>query len=74
MGTPTAEQIEVLRAYAKEHGRTWKADLNRDWMTGKACGPLQQIRNQLGPSWLVRFSLKPQAAGSDFRGKNESKP
>ncbi len=62
MVSPTEEQIEALRAYAKEHGRTWKADLNHDWMTGQAFGALQQIRNQFGPSWLVRFSFKSPAA------------
>jgi len=30
MGKPTDEQLEAIRAYAKEHGRKWKADLNHD--------------------------------------------
>jgi hypothetical protein len=56
-GTPTHEQIEALRQYAAEHGRNWKSQLNADWMNGQSSGPLQQIRNQFGPSWLVRFQL-----------------
>jgi hypothetical protein len=58
----TAEQLAALRSYADEHGRTWKAQLNYEWMSGTASGPLQQIRNAFGPSWLVRFSLPKENA------------
>ena len=60
---PTPDQLEALRQYAEDHGRTWKAQLNRAWMTGPYGdndhgNPLQCVRNQFGPSWLVRFSFK----------------
>jgi hypothetical protein len=55
--TPTAAQLSALVCYATGHGRTWKSQLNDDWMNGRAEGELQQIRNQFGPSWLVRFRL-----------------
>jgi hypothetical protein len=53
----TAEQMRALQAYASTHGRTWKAQLNHEWMTGTARGTLQQVRNTFGPTWLVRFRL-----------------
>lgn len=59
---PTPEQLAALSAYAAEHGRTWKSQLNDDWMNGRASGPLQQVRNQFGPSWLVRFRLPKECA------------
>lgn len=58
MKTLTPEQFEALRDYAKQNGRNWKSQLRDDWITGKAYGELQQIRNQFGPSWLTRFKLK----------------
>jgi hypothetical protein len=62
---PTTEQIEALRKYAAGNGRCWKSQLHDAWMAGGydastgsyIDGPLQQIRNQFGPSWLMRFSL-----------------
>jgi hypothetical protein len=53
----TAEQLAALRNYADTHGRTWKAQLNHEWMTGTSRGLLQQIRNSFGPTWLVQFRL-----------------
>jgi hypothetical protein len=53
----TPEQLTALQAYAASHGRTWKAQLNYEWQSGTAHGPLQQIRNSFGPSWLIRFKL-----------------
>jgi hypothetical protein len=61
-----AQQIQALKLFAAAHGRNWKSALRNLWMNGaynyavlggadSAC--LQQIRNELGPSWLVRFSL-----------------
>ena len=49
---PTIDQLKVLIKYAKEHGRSWKHDLNTDWMYARTQGTLQGIRNQFGPSWL----------------------
>jgi hypothetical protein len=64
---PTAVQIEALKQFAAANGRTWKFELNYLWMNGaynyavlggadSAC--LQQIRNQFGPSWLLKHGAK----------------
>ena len=62
----TPHQADAILAYAHEHGRNWKSDLRADWMHARARvyrGPhdyraeLQQVRNQLGPSWLTRVKL-----------------
>jgi hypothetical protein len=63
---PTAEQIQALSTFAKANGRNWKQNLRHAWETGlyshykgtERCDLLQQIRNNFGPSWLVRFSFK----------------
>lgn len=54
---PTPEQEAALRAYAAEHGPTWKADLRADWMSARAPGLLQQVRNSLGPAWLETWEV-----------------
>ncbi len=63
----TAEQIEALKLFATANGRLWKSALNHLWMTGAydrnvlggaQSNVLQTIRNQFGPTWLYRFSLK----------------
>jgi hypothetical protein len=54
---PTAAQLAAVRAYATEHGRTWKRQLLEDWMTGRCQAELQQLRNAFGPSWLAQFRL-----------------
>ena len=65
LGEPTVEQWEALKAYAAEHGRTWKAALREDWMD--ACqnisdpnqqALLQQLRNTFGPRWLMLVDIK----------------
>lgn len=64
----TNEAIEILRR-AKEAAfskRSWKQDLSIAWSQGNYAtfgwrdmdGELQRIRNQFGPSWLVRVSIK----------------
>jgi hypothetical protein len=53
----TEAQAQALQAYAKEHGRTWKSQLNQDWMTGKTEGELQQVRNIFGPRWLQGYKV-----------------
>jgi hypothetical protein len=60
--TPTPEQLKALHDYAKWAGRTWKDQLNRDWMRAGSDWPgeygyLQQVRNTFGPSWLLKFKL-----------------
>jgi hypothetical protein len=51
---------DALHAYARRHGRTWKSSLRDDWMRGRAEGPLQRIRNRLGPRWLAGYRLATQ--------------
>jgi hypothetical protein len=54
----TLEQLEALIRYADEHGRTWKSQLNHEWMNGTCSGEVYRLRNTHGPSWLVSFSLR----------------
>ena len=64
--TLTAEQIQALANFAKANGRNWKQALRDAWMAGGydattgsyIDGPLQNLRNTFGPSWLTGFSLK----------------
>jgi hypothetical protein len=63
MKTLSLEHLIALRMFASAHGRNWKSKLNDAWMTGNyptgsILPELQQVRNEYGPSWLVRFSLK----------------
>ncbi|KFI24905.1 hypothetical protein CDV52_15880 [Haematobacter missouriensis] len=53
----TAQEHKALRAFASEHGRCWKAELRKQWMSASAEPVLHRLRNRLGPSWLVRFRL-----------------
>ena len=59
----STEQVAALVRYANSHGRYWKSALNNAWQTGiystgDNTPALQQVRNNLGPSWLVRANLK----------------
>lgn len=63
---PNREQLNALRKYAQRHGRNWKQSLRDVWFNGRydwdgdgdiSCY-LQQVRNQLGPSWLTNFKLE----------------
>ncbi len=59
---PTTDQIRTLKDFARIHGRLWKSVLRHAWMDGDYQGferghLLQQIRNTLGPGWLMRFVL-----------------
>ena len=64
MTTPQLTEVQeaALERFARENGRRWKAELNYIWMTGRyqdnpdACY-LQQVRNQFGPGWLVKYRL-----------------
>jgi hypothetical protein len=51
-----AEHTAVAK-YAKENGRSWKQRLNDDWSNARTRGPLQRLRNDLGPEWLQGFKL-----------------
>ena len=66
--TLTTEQIQALKAFAKDNGRYWKAVLRDVWMAGGfnsetgsyIDAPLMQLRNMegVGPAWLNRFAAK----------------
>ena len=57
--TLTPAMLEALDVFARNHGRTWKYQLNERWADGACTGPhdhlLRQVRNQFGPNWLRRF-------------------
>jgi hypothetical protein len=64
----TSAQRAALLAYAAENGRSWKSKLNADWQFARARvysraeedyrAELQQVRNQFGPGWLHKVTLK----------------
>lgn len=62
---PTNEQLAALRTFANANGRTWKSKLRHCWEISRyddypgtdRYDLLQTVRNTLGPSWLVRFTL-----------------
>jgi len=64
MTKPNEKQVQALREFAAAHGRNWKSVLRQSWMTGDYSNApndtavyLQQVRNNFGPTWLVRFRL-----------------
>lgn len=59
---PTPEQLAALSRFAKRVGADWKGRLSAAWTSGKdATMPdghlLRQLRNRLGPEWLMSFTL-----------------
>ena len=57
---PNKEQLAALITWANTHSH-WKAVLDRAWMGTKMLGYgplLQQVRNEFGPTWLQRTTLK----------------
>lgn len=64
---PNKEQLAALQWFADENGRYWKTKLRHAWLTGIYQGRqipplLQQVRNQLGPAWLLRScKVKPMS-------------
>ena len=52
-----AEQTAALAAFAAEHGRSWKAQLRRQWERASANPILHGLRNTHGPTWLDRYRL-----------------
>lgn len=57
-GGSDVEMQRALEAWAKEHGRRWKAALREAWLRGDDLGAdLQRARNVLGPSGLDRVRL-----------------
>lgn len=58
----TPEMRTVLQRYKIENGRGWKAMLREAWLTGHDANHpdgavLREIRNKLGPSWLMKVKL-----------------
>ncbi len=58
----TPEQHQALRAFAQQHGRTWKSHLRRLWMKASAPPILHALRNTHGPRWLMKYRPWPDAA------------
>lgn len=55
----TNEQRQALQDFADKNGTQWKSKLIHLWNTGRDVGLLRQIRNQLGPQWLLtRCSIR----------------
>ena len=54
----TPEQLTAIKAYAAANGARWKTKLHSDWLYGTDTPLLRQIRNRLGPEWLMHFKLE----------------
>lgn len=64
----TPEQLEALQAWRSVYGRGWKAEVRLAWETGdyhqsRHASALQQLRNELGPRWLIAYSPGDTRAG-----------
>jgi hypothetical protein len=64
---PNPEQLAALAAFAKRHGRTWRADLADAWSTGRDTAEpggyfLRQVRNTWGPAWIATVAMAELAA------------
>jgi hypothetical protein len=61
---PSEKQINAVITWADRMGRFWRRELRGAWMDGNYQGNsdishlLQQVRNEFGPEWLIKFSLK----------------
>ena len=64
--TLTLEQDQALRAFAEEHGRSWKQALRDVWMRGSDTGALREIRDTFGPSAGRMFTMKQTPALAKF--------
>ncbi len=56
----TEEEHAALAAYARKHGRKWKATLRNAWMGSPPhddAGTLRTLRNIHGPTWLETYRL-----------------
>lgn len=60
------DELDALKAFAKEYGREWKQYLMAAWgsyaykgrhMGGQDTGTLRGIRNEFGHEWLMNFRL-----------------
>jgi hypothetical protein len=59
-------ELDALRKWAAEYGRTWKEALRCAWMGCRYNGlpmvdkegpTLRMLRNELGGDWLAKFKL-----------------
>lgn len=71
-GALSPSELAALRAYARKHGRTWKAALRDDWMYATAPAELQGLRNRLGPGWLATYRLPAASTRSNGAAKRRS--
>ena len=62
----TPDELEAVRAFVAEFGRSWKERLAFDYWpaarifvarNGRSCHELHRLRNELGPQWLKQFKL-----------------
>ena len=58
----TEQQLTALKQFANSRGRAWKSKLLDCWVQSHYgfaddSASLQQVRNNLGPSWLMKFKL-----------------
>lgn len=64
MSNLTEDEKNVLAAFAKYHGRTWKADLRTVWMNStefhesRNGSILRAMRNKIGPSGLAKIKTR----------------
>jgi hypothetical protein len=65
--TLTTEMELALVEFAAKYGRTWKQTLRDAWMSGNGldAGLLRQVRNTMGPSWLIGYKLPKPGLGKD---------
>lgn len=71
-GALSPSELAALRAYARKHGRTWKAALRDDWMYATAPADLMRLRNRLGPGWLATYRLPAASTRSNGAAKRRS--
>lgn len=76
---PTREQLVALWAWQSAMGKQWRSKLLTAWEHAGAGFPaytpaLQQLRNALGPTWLVRFKLPPNTKAEPSRLASMSAP
>lgn len=74
---PPAYLLDAADAFANKHGRTWKSELRKVWLSGMlsrytyAPAELMRLKNY-GPVWLR--SYKPRTAAQRAAAKRIRKP
>ena len=63
---PTPEQLAAIEFVRHHYRRAWKNMVRAAWETGNygelpsaTVAPLQQLRNNFGPTWLTNYRSKP---------------